>query len=146
VQAVGELDQDHPDIPGHRQQHLAEAFGLPLLAGAKGHLADLGHPVDQVEDLRTEHGADFFGRGQGVFQGVVQQPGDDGRHVELQAGEDFSDFEGVIQIRFTGEAGLPLMHLGTEHIRLAQCIEFGRRVIGADPIEDIVEANHSEAA
>ena len=30
VQAVGELDQDHPQIARHRQQHLAEILGLRL--------------------------------------------------------------------------------------------------------------------
>ena len=32
VQPVGELDEDDADVVHHRQEHLAEALGLPLLA------------------------------------------------------------------------------------------------------------------
>ncbi len=36
VEAVGQLDQDHPDVPGHGQEHLAEILGLHLLLGGIG--------------------------------------------------------------------------------------------------------------
>ena len=32
VQAVGELDQDDPDVRGHRDHHLAVVLGLRLVA------------------------------------------------------------------------------------------------------------------
>ena len=33
VQAVGQLQQDDPDVIYHRQQHLAEVFGLAFFTG-----------------------------------------------------------------------------------------------------------------
>ena len=32
VEAIGELHQEHPDVLAHRQEHLAKALGLLLLA------------------------------------------------------------------------------------------------------------------
>ena len=39
VQAVGKLDQQHPDVLGHREHQLAQVFGLP---GARGLRFDPG--------------------------------------------------------------------------------------------------------
>ena len=39
MQAIGQFDEDHPDVIGHGQQHLANAFGLPGLGTVKGQLA-----------------------------------------------------------------------------------------------------------
>ncbi len=36
VQAIGELDQDDPDVRGHRHHHLAVVLGLGLVAGLEG--------------------------------------------------------------------------------------------------------------
>jgi hypothetical protein len=35
VEPIGELDEDDPDVVHHREQHLAEALGLTLLARRK---------------------------------------------------------------------------------------------------------------
>ena len=63
VQPIGELDQDDADVIHHRQQHLAEVLGLPLLAGREGDGADLGHALDDVGDLGAEELGDALGRG-----------------------------------------------------------------------------------
>ena len=39
VEPVGELDQDDPDVLGHRQQHLADVLGLLLLVAVGAELA-----------------------------------------------------------------------------------------------------------
>jgi hypothetical protein len=38
VQAVRELDQDHADVLGHGEDHLAEVLGLLFLRGLEGDL------------------------------------------------------------------------------------------------------------
>ncbi len=46
VQPVGELDQDHPDVLGHRQQQLAEILGLGSLGRGQLQLRQLGDAID----------------------------------------------------------------------------------------------------
>jgi hypothetical protein len=46
VQAVGELDQDDPDIRGHRDHHLAVVLRLRLVAGLERQAGQLGDAVD----------------------------------------------------------------------------------------------------
>ena len=55
VQPVGELDQDHPQVGDHRQEHLAERLGLLLFLRDVGVAGDLGDAVDQLGDLVAEH-------------------------------------------------------------------------------------------
>ncbi len=59
VQAVGELDQDHPDVPGHRDQHLAVVLGLAVVAALEGDAAQLRHAVHQPGDLLAELSLDL---------------------------------------------------------------------------------------
>ena len=54
VQAVAELDQDDPDVGGHRDDHLAVVLGLLLLLGGEVHLGQLGDAVDEHGDLVAE--------------------------------------------------------------------------------------------
>ena len=54
VQAVGELDQDDPDVRGHRDHHLAVVLGLRLVARLERDPGQLGHAVDQAGDLVAE--------------------------------------------------------------------------------------------
>ena len=54
VEPVGELDQDDPDVLGHRQQHLADVLGLLLLVAVGAELRQLGHAVDELGDLGPE--------------------------------------------------------------------------------------------
>ena len=54
VQPVGELDDQDPDVPGHRDHHLAHGLGLGDLAVLD--LVQLGDPVHQGRDLVPEVG------------------------------------------------------------------------------------------
>ena len=53
VQPVGELDEDHPDVLGRGQDHLAEGLGLGLVAAHVLVAADLGDAVDQLARSRA---------------------------------------------------------------------------------------------
>ncbi|MDZ7821396.1 MAG: hypothetical protein U5N26_06055 [Candidatus Marinimicrobia bacterium] len=62
VEAVGEFDDDHPDVIGNAQEHLAEILGLLLLFALELDAADLGDAVDEADDLRGEFiDEQFFG-------------------------------------------------------------------------------------
>ncbi len=86
VQAVGELDHQHPDVAGHRDHHLAHGFRLGGLAVLDP--VQLGNPVDQRRHVVTEAAAQLVQRVGGVFQGVMQQRGADGLGVHAEFGQD----------------------------------------------------------
>ena len=52
VEPVGELDDEHPDVARHRDDHLADGLGLRRVAVL--HLVELGHAVDQHRHLVAE--------------------------------------------------------------------------------------------
>ena len=88
VQPVGELDQDHPDVGGHRHDHLAVVLGLRLVAGLEGQPGELGDAVDQPGDLLPERRRHLLQRSAGVLDGVVQQRRAQRLGVEAHAGAD----------------------------------------------------------
>jgi hypothetical protein len=79
VEPVGELDDQHPDVLGHRQDHLAQGLRLLLLLGLHLEAVELGDPVDEVDDLVAEALADVLEAGLGVLHDVVEQRGDQRR-------------------------------------------------------------------
>ena len=48
VEPVGDLDEDHPDIPAHGEEHLAQILHLLLFHGGVLHPGQLGDPVHDV--------------------------------------------------------------------------------------------------
>jgi hypothetical protein len=54
VQAVGKLNQNHPDILGHGHNHLAEAFCLTFFTIVKGKFAQLGDTANQRRDFTAK--------------------------------------------------------------------------------------------
>ncbi len=73
VQPVGELDQDHPHVGGHRDHHLAVVLRLRLIARGEGDPGQLRHAVDDLRDLLAEARAHLLDRSGGVLHRVVQQ-------------------------------------------------------------------------
>ena len=88
VQAIGELDQDDPDVRGHRDHHLAVVLGLRLVARLERQPGQLGDAVDQAGDLLAERLADLLERRRRVLDGVVQQRRAQRLGVEAHAGAD----------------------------------------------------------
>ena len=91
VEAVGQLDQDHPDVGGHRHHHLAVVLGLALVAALEGHPGQLGDAVDQLGDLLAELVADLVEAGAGVLDRVVEQRRAERLGVEPHPGADLGD-------------------------------------------------------
>ena len=86
VQPVGELDDEHPDVAAHRDDHLADRLGLRGVAVL--HLVELGDAVDEHRDLVAEVGAQLLEGVRRVLDGVVQQRGDQRRLGHADVGED----------------------------------------------------------
>ena len=72
VQAVGQLDQQHPDVLGHREDELAEILGLLGLVRLQLDPRQLGHAVDQPTDFWAEQPLDIVEGGNRVLDRVVQ--------------------------------------------------------------------------
>ena len=58
VQPVGELDDQHAQVAGHRHQHLAHRRGLLRLLRVELQPLELGDAVDDHRDLGAEAGLD----------------------------------------------------------------------------------------
>ena len=99
VKAVAELDDQHPDVLGHRDNHLAHRLGLGGLTVLE--LVELGDAVDEQADLVAEVGAQTLEGVVGVLHGVVQDGSRQrlGRHSQL--GQDGCHCHRV------GDVGLP---------------------------------------
>ena len=107
VQPVGELDDEHPDVARHRDDHLADCLGLGGIAPRD--LVELGHPVDELGDLVAEVGAELVKGVVGVFHRVVQQRCRDGVGGHPDLGEDLRDSERVGDVGVTADPNLTLV-------------------------------------
>ena len=114
--AVGQLDQDDPDIPGHGQEHLAEILRLRLGTRTEIQVGQLGDAVHELGDLFVELlGEPLLGDAR-ILDDIVQQ----GRHqafvVHVQAPEDTRHGDRMIDIGLAREALLPFVRLGAEQV------------------------------
>ena len=69
---IGELDQDHPDVVHHRQEHLPEVLRLAFLARREADGADLGDPLDDVRDFGSEELAYPLNGGERVLDHIME--------------------------------------------------------------------------
>ena len=132
VEPVGELDQDDPDVLGHRQQHLADVLGLLLLVAVGAELGQLGDAVDELGDLGAEALLDVGQAVLGVLGDVVQERRLDGDGVDAELGQDLRRGDRVGDVRLAGRALLALVGRDREVERLADRLEVGARVLGED--------------
>jgi hypothetical protein len=95
VQAVGELDEDDPDVRGHRHHHLAVVLRLGLVAGLEGDALELRDAVDQARDLVAELTLDLLERRARVLDRVVEQRGAERRGVQPHPGADLGHADGM---------------------------------------------------
>ena len=105
VQPVGELDDQDPDVAGHRDDHLAHGLGLGDLAVLD--LVQLGDPVHQGRDLVPEIGPQLVEGVVRVLHRVVQQGRAQRLVVHAQLGEDRGHGERVGDVRVAALALLP---------------------------------------
>ena len=88
VEAVGELDQDDPQVLRHRDDQLAVVLGLRVLAALELDARQLGDALDELGDLVAELGLHLVEIDARVLDDVVEQRGGERRLVELEPGED----------------------------------------------------------
>ena len=140
VQAVGQLDHDDPQIPGHRQEHLAEIFRLGFPLGIELNLGQLADAVHQFSDFRPEARAELILVVMRVLDDIMQQGGLQGFLVEADVGEDAGHRQGVEDVRlaaFTVNAGVGF---GGEIAGLTQTLDLRRFEIVAGDGAQIIYA------
>ncbi len=140
VQAVSQLDHDHAQVARHRQQHLAEALGGRFLAVAELQLVQLGHAVDQFGHGFAELGGQRLTGQRGVFDGVVQDRGDQRFHVQAQLSQHLGHGHRMGDIGLARLARLPGVRGGSDFPGAAQQRQLFRRQVmgGAFKLEDVV--------
>ena len=100
---------DHPNILGHRQEHLHVVLRLALGVAAELDAGQLSHPLDQVAYLRAKLLGDrLLGAGR-VLDNVVQQTGAHSPHVHAQTRQCAGHVEAVRDVGIPREAHLALM-------------------------------------
>ena len=130
VGAVGELDQDHAQVAHHRQQHLAEALGLRLLAALELDLIELGDAIDDLGDVVAEARGDLLLGRRRVLDHVVQDRRDQRVGVEVQLGQDLRGRHRVRDVRLAAQALLALVGRGAEFGRGAHALDLLSRQVG----------------
>ncbi len=142
VQAVGQLDEDHPQVLGHGHEQLAEILSLFRLGRGELKIGQLCHTVDQFGHFGTELLRDFGIGRLGVFDGVVQQGCHNRRIVQPLFGQDGGDGDGMGEIRLTRLAQLPVVHLLAIGIGPADQIVIRARVVVADEGDQVFDVDH----
>ena len=143
VQAVGQLDHQHPDVAGHRDDQLAVVLGLVFLLALEVDLRELGDPVHERRGLDAERRLDVGERGGGVLHRVVQQGRHHGRAVQTQAGGDAGTSQRVGDERLTRVAQLrAMMRLGVR-VGPPDRVAIYVRVVVGDLGDDLLELGNT---
>ena len=137
VEPVGELDDQHPDVLRHRDDHLAHGLGLRAVAVLQ--LVELGDPVDQHRDLVAEVLAHHVERVLGVLDGVVQQRRRDRPGPDAEVGQDLRDRDRVADVRLTALAELPGVRLLRGGVRALDEGDVALRMVGAHGLDEAID-------
>ena len=82
VHTVGDLDEDHADVLGHGQEHLAQVLHLLVFLAGVLYTGQLGDAFHNVGYRAAELTGDVFMRETGVLDHIVQESGDDAVFVK----------------------------------------------------------------
>jgi hypothetical protein len=139
VQPVRELDQNDPDVAGHRQHHLPEVRRLRLGPRREVDLRQLADAIDQLRHLVVEPRRDLALRSPGILEHVVQDGGDETLMVHLHLGQDAGDREGMVDVRLPRAALLTGMGLGAEEIRIVDLGDLRRRQVFLQVMTEVAD-------
>ena len=145
VQAVGELDQDDADVARHREQHLAEALGLRVLARVELDLVELGDAVDHVGDRLAERRFDLRLGDRGVLHHVVEERGGEPLRVEAPLRQDARDRERMRDVRLAGLAELAAVGRLGELERALDERDVRRRQVMAEVSGELRDFRHASS-
>ena len=129
MEPVRELDQDDPDVLGHREQHLADVLGLLLLVAVGAEARQLGDAVDELSDLGPELLLDVAERELGVLGDIVEERRLDRDRIDPELGDHLGRGDRVRDVFLAGGAALARVRLDCEVERTSDRFEVGLRVV-----------------
>jgi hypothetical protein len=100
VETVGELDHHDPNVVDHREQHLANIFGLARFGREEIETADFRGAFDEARDLWAEHLRNTVERNFRILDDIMKERGGERGCVELHVGENMGHFERMREIGF----------------------------------------------
>ena len=106
MQAVGEFDDNHPHVAGHRQNQFAETLGLVFGLAVVFEFVEFGKAVHHLGNGIAEGFGNLRLADRRVFQHIVHQAGAQGLQIHAPAGQLGGYADGVGDIGF---AALPLL-------------------------------------
>ena len=119
-------------VARHREEHLAEALGLRVLARRELDLVELGQPVDHRRHRLAERRLELVAGDRRVLHDVMEQCGGEPLGVELPLGQDARYGERMRDVRFAGLAELAAVRgLGELESALDER-DIGRRQVVAE--------------
>ncbi len=139
MQSIGELDDHDADIIRHRQDHFAEILGLLLLGTLERDLPDFRHPIDKMHHILAELPFQLAGRRHRIFQRIVQQAGDDRRHIGFQRGQHTGHGNRMFDIGLSGTSRLAFMRLGRKLIGPSYHPNISVGLIRLDPLQQLID-------
>ncbi len=142
MQAVGQLDQQHADVFGHRKDEFAEIFRLLFLRALEFDFRKLGHAIDKTRDFLAEKFFNFFQRRAGVFDRIMQKRGADRRRIQLHFRQNARNFQRVGKIRIARGARLRPMRLHGIDIGAVDQILVHVGIVGLDNFNEFVLPQH----
>ncbi len=145
VQAVRQLDQQHPHIARNGQDELAKVLSLTCMLGLEFQPRKLGHALNKNGDLLAEHIRDVVPGGRGILDHIVQQGGDDRRCIQPIMRQDACHLDRMGKIGIARGPQLRAMHLHRIDIGLVQQGLVRRRVIGPDRLDQLELAHDRRA-
>jgi hypothetical protein len=137
VQAVGQLDEDDPDVLGHREEHLPDVLGLLLLVAVGAEPGELGDPVDELRHLGAEPLLDVAEAELGVLGNVMQERGLDRDEVDPELRERLRRGDRVRDVVLAGGALLACVRLDGEVERVADPGEIRLGIVRSDRCQQV---------
>ena len=143
VETVGQLDENHADVVGHRQDHLSNALGLALFRRRHVELAQLGDAIDHMADALAEVFGDLLFSGMGVFNDIVKKGGCHTLHVQLHVCQNIGHFQWMSQIRLSGQTRLSVMDPRRKDVGTLHDVQIGIGMVLKNSVQNIINSNHT---
>ena len=101
VEPVCKLDNEHPDILGHGEEHLSQVFSLTFLLALKFEGAQFGDTINEFSDLSAKIPRHVFHCVGSIFNDIVQQTRSDSLGIHSEFSKYYSNCERMDQILFS---------------------------------------------
>ena len=149
VKPVGQLDEDHPDIPHHGQQHFAQILGLRLSPAFELDLGELGDAIHQLGDFLTENLRQLVFGHAGILDHIVENGGGNRFVIETHFRHDTGHRQWMGDIGIAGLAALLLVGIGAQQKRPVNLLHMIRRHVAfqfhPQPVEQRFQAGRRGA-